>query len=105
MRFTKMTPRHRTHGENIRDSLTSKIPLEVTGIPIYDELPDKPTHDMECDPAFDIRRDKFDKAQDMLDELGEAVDKARLSRDITANSTAQAKPESAEHTEQSEVND
>lgn len=87
-------PISRTVGERVREALKAKIPLEQTSAPIFEELPDQPTHNMEFDGRYSYHQDNFDRAMAVIDELGSAVDMNRVSRDAAAAAAAaQAKGE------------
>lgn len=97
-------PAERSLHARIVESIQSHIPMEQTGIPVFQDEPNKPTDNMRPDPAFGIR-DIFDRAEMTMDQIGSAVDQERLSREMTAKANVQPTAEGAQHTEQSEVKD
>lgn len=82
--------RSQTVGERIREAVISKMPLDQSGAPFFEEAADSPTHNMVANPDYSFTRDNFDRAQQVIDELGEAVDMNRVSRDAAAAAAAAA---------------
>lgn len=69
-------------GQRIREAILHQTPLETAHPPIFDELANEPTHNMDSDPLRDMHRDAFDKAMTVLDNLGSKADLDRLSKDM-----------------------
>lgn len=87
-------PISQTVGERVREALKAKMPLEQSSAPFFEELVNEPTHNMDFDDKYSYRRDNFDRAMAVIEELGSAVDMNRVSRDAAAAAAAaQAKGE------------
>jgi len=76
-------PMDRTVGQRIYESIVSHIPIEQSGVPIFDELPDKPSKDMSVKEENDYRLDNFDRAQRVIDYYGDKVDAIRVAREAS----------------------
>lgn len=76
-------PMDRTPAERIRESIQSHIPLEQSGVPIFDDLPGSPTKKMDIDPSSVIA-DNLDRAQRVIDHYGNKVDAIRVSREASS---------------------
>lgn len=88
----EIVPADRAIGERIYESIVSHVPLEQSGVPIFDELPDQPTKNMKFDPENSPRLDPLDRAQRVIDYYGDKVDSIRVSRDIAAAQAAGTEP-------------